>query len=347
MLEQHLARRQQLHASRGAGEQLHAELVLEAADAAGQRRLGDVQTSRGPADMLLLGDGDERLQLRERHRIPRNTRAPIGAMQNRYWTGRPSRRSLECVAIVIHGPAEIEGMRRAGATAAATLAYIGSRICAGVTTADIDAWVREDTARRGARPSQLGYRGFPATCCTSRNHVVCHGIPSPHERLEDGDIVNVDVTSELDGFHGDTSVTFRIGTPSREADLVVELARRGMEAGIAVVRPGARLGDIGAAIEEVVRPHGCSLVRELGGHGIGRRMHMAPHVDHVGRRGTGLQLRAGMTFTIEPMVTVGSPEIRILDDGWTVVTADGSPSAQFEHTVLVTADGHEVLTRAP
>lgn len=250
------------------------------------------------------------------------------------------------MAITIHGPAEIEGMRRAGAAAAATLAHVGARIRAGVTTAEIDAWVREDTARRGARPSQLGYKGFPAAVCTSRNHVVCHGIPSPHERLEEGDIVNVDVTSDLDGFHGDTSMTFCIGTPSREAALVVELARAGMYAGIAAVRPGARLGDVGAAIEEVVHAAGCSLVHEFGGHGIGRRMHMPPHVDHKGPRGSGMRLRAGMTFTIEPMVTIGKRKLRILDDQWTVVTDDGSPSAQFEHTVLVTADGHEILTAA-
>jgi methionyl aminopeptidase len=249
------------------------------------------------------------------------------------------------VAIVIHGPTEIEGMRRAGAAAAATLAHVGERLRAGISTGDIDAWVREDTERRGARPSQLGYNGFPATVCTSRNEVVCHGIPSAHVRLAEGDIVNVDVTSELDGFHGDTSITFCIGTPSGDAARVVELARRGMYAGIAVVRPGARLGDVGAAIEDVVRGEGCTLVREFGGHGIGRRMHMAPHVGHTGPRGTGLRLREGMTFTIEPMVTIGAPAIRILDDGWTVVTVDGSPSAQFEHTVLVTADGHEILTR--
>jgi methionyl aminopeptidase len=250
------------------------------------------------------------------------------------------------VAIVIHGPDEVDGMRRAGAAAAATLAHVGQRLRPGITTADIDAWVREDTRRRGARPSQLGYNGFPAAVCTSRNHVVCHGIPSPHERLVEGDIINVDVTSELDGFHGDTSVTFCIGTPSRDAALVVELARRGLVAGIAAVRPGARLGDVGAAIEQVVRAEGCGLVHQFGGHGIGRRMHMPPHVDHHGPPGTGLRLRAGMTFTIEPMVTIGSPGIRMLEDGWTVVTADGSPSAQFEHTVLVTESGCEILTLA-
>jgi methionyl aminopeptidase len=259
--------------------------------------------------------------------------------------GRSAAPQPAAVAIVIHGPREIESMRRAGAAAARTLALVGRRLRPGITTADIDAWVREDTRRRGGRPSQLGYKGFPAAVCTSRNHVVCHGIPSPDERLVDGDIVNVDVTTDLDGFHGDTSITFCIGTPSRDAALVVELAQRGLHAGIAAVRPGSRLGDVGAAIEEVVHAAGCGLVHQFGGHGIGRKMHMPPHVGHSGPRGTGMRLRPGMTFTIEPMVTIGRPEIRILDDGWTVVTVDGSPSAQFEHTVLVTDDGHEILTR--
>jgi methionyl aminopeptidase len=213
-----------------------------------------------------------------------------------------------------------------------------------VTTADIDAWVRDITRAAGALPSQLGYQGFPAAVCTSKNHVVCHGIPREDERLAPGDIVNVDVTSCLDGFHGDTSATFFIGEPGPEARHVVDVARRCLEAGIAVVREGARLGDIGAAIDELARREGCSVVRDFGGHGIGRRMHAPPHVSHVGKRGYGLRLRAGMAFTIEPMINVGGADVRVLADGWTVVTADGSLSAQFEHTVLVTARGCEVLT---
>ncbi len=236
-------------------------------------------------------------------------------------------------------------MRRAGRVAAQTLAAVTARIRPGITTATIDAWVREDTAARGAHPSQLGYQGFPAAVCTSRNHVVCHGIPSPDERLEEGDIVNVDVTSRFEGFHGDTSVTVVLGEPSDAARHVTDVARRGLEAGIAAVRPGARLGDVGAAIEDLARSEGCGVVRELGGHGIGQKMHMPPHVSHHGPAGRGLRLRPGMTFTIEPMITVGSPGIRTLDDGWTVVTTDGSPSAQFEHTIAVTEDGCEVLTR--
>ncbi|MDX2010745.1 MAG: type I methionyl aminopeptidase [Myxococcaceae bacterium] len=242
---------------------------------------------------------------------------------------------------------ELTHFRLAGTCAAATLAAVASKLRAGVTTADIDAWVREDTAARGARPSQLGYHGFPAAVCTSRNEVVCHGIPSGAVVLAHGDIINVDVTSELGGWHGDTSATFFIGAPSPEARHVVETARRALEAGLSVVRHGAHLGDIGAAIEAVARAAGCGVVREWGGHGIGRRMHLPPHVAHVGRRGTGLKLKQGMAFTIEPMLTLGAPHTRVLDDGWTVVTCDGRWSAQFEHTVVVTATGCEVLTRPP
>ncbi|AKU92566.1 type I methionyl aminopeptidase [Vulgatibacter incomptus] len=248
------------------------------------------------------------------------------------------------MAIEIFGPKDYAALRRAGRAAKETLEYVAARLAAGITTADIDDWVRADTARRGGTPSQLGYEGFPAAVCTSRNHVVCHGIPSPRERVQSGDILNVDVTTGVDGFHGDTSATFFIGEPSPEARHVVEAARRCRDAGIAAVRAGARLGDIGAAIEEQARREGCSVVRELGGHGIGRTMHADPHVPHFGRAGTGLRLRAGMVFTIEPMVNLGGPEVRFLDDGWTVVTADGSLSAQFEHTVLVTEDGCEILT---
>jgi methionyl aminopeptidase len=245
------------------------------------------------------------------------------------------------------GPVEVAAMRRAGRVAAETLATVAARIAAGTSTADIDAWVRADTRRRGGRPSQLGFHGFPAAVCTSRNAVVCHGIPNPRERLADGDIINIDVTTELDGFHGDTSATLFVGAPSAEARHVVETARRCRDAGIAQVRDGVRLGDIGAAIEELAARAGCSVVRELGGHGIGREMHAPPTIAYVGPRGTGMRLREGMAVTIEPMINLGRPEVRQLDDGWTIVTADGSLSAQFEHTVLVTRDGCEILTLPP
>lgn len=248
------------------------------------------------------------------------------------------------MAIEILRAADVAAMRRAGRVAADTLAAIAPRLAPGVSTADIDAWVREDTRQRRGRPSQLGFHGFPAAVCTSRNAVVCHGIPNPRERLAPGDIVNVDVTTELDGFHGDTSATFFVGEPGPEARHVVETARRCRDAGIAEVRAGARLGDIGAAIEEMAAREGCSVVQELGGHGIGRAMHTPPSITYAGPRGMGLRLREGMAITIEPMINLGAPEVRQLDDGWTIVTADGSLSAQFEHTVLVTAEGCEILT---
>jgi methionyl aminopeptidase len=248
------------------------------------------------------------------------------------------------MAIEIYDKRSIERLRRAGRAAAETLAFVGSRIAEGVSTADIDAWVREDTKRCGGKPSQLGYHGFPAAVCTSRNAVVCHGIPRREDVLRRGDIVNVDVTTMLDGFHGDTSATFIVGEASAEARHVVDVARRCRDAGIAVVRDGARLGDIGAAIEELARAEGCSVVRDFGGHGIGRKMHLEPHVAHTGRRGSGLRLKAGMAITIEPMINLGSHEVRMLDDGWTVVTADGKLSAQFEHTIVVTRDGSVATT---
>ena len=257
------------------------------------------------------------------------------------------------MAIDLWGPAHHAALRRAGQAAAATLLHVARRLAPGTSTLDIDGWVRADTERRGGRPSQLGYRPhpshapFPAAVCVSPNQVVCHGVPRRELWLEEGAIVNVDVTTELGGFHGDTSQTFVVGSASAEARHVVDVARRCLEAGIAQVRPGARLGDIGAAIEELAQREGCSVVRDFGGHGIGRSMHGEAHVPHHGRKGTGLRLRAGMVFTIEPMINLGGPEVETLDDGWTVVTRDGSLSAQFEHTLLVTPEGAEILTSAP
>ena len=242
---------------------------------------------------------------------------------------------------------EFDAMRRAGAVAARTLATVAERLRPGLKTSTIDAWVRQDTRNRGGRPSQLGYQGFPAVVCTSRNSVACHGIPSEKEILEDGDILNVDVTTELGGFHGDTSDTFFIGEPSAEARHVADSARRARDAGIEVIRPGARLGDIGAAVEEVAHAAGLSVVRDYGGHGIGRLMHSEPHVPHTGRRARGLRLRAGMAITVEPMLNLGGPEVTVGPDGWTVYTLDGRWSAQAEHTVLITTQGHEITTLVP
>lgn len=234
-------------------------------------------------------------------------------------------------------------MRRAGRAAAATLAHVGARLAPGMTTAEIDRMVRAHTATLGGRPAQLGYNGFPAAVCISRNDIVCHGVPSQCVRLADGDIVNIDVTTELDGYHGDTSATFVIGDAPAHARVLVELARGARDAGIAAALPGARLGDIGAAILRHVGRAG-GVVEAYGGHGIGRAMHMDPHVSHVGRPHTGHRIREGMAFTVEPMVNAGSPATRTDDDGWTVRTADGALSAQFEHTVLIGPRGPEITT---
>ena len=240
-------------------------------------------------------------------------------------------------------------MRAAGRAAAETLALACAQVRPGMTTLDIDALVARDTRRKGGRCATFGYRvagtpPFPGHLCTSPNEVVCHGIPSGRDRLGDGDIVNFDVTTELGGWHGDTSRTVAIGNVSPEARHVIEVAERGLALAIAQVRPGVPLGVIGETIEAFVVTEGCTVVRGLGGHGIGRRMHQAPHVHHHAVSQPTPILRTGMCFTIEPMVCLGSPDVRLLDDGWTVVTADGGLSAQFEHTVCVTEDGVDVLT---
>lgn len=248
------------------------------------------------------------------------------------------------MATEIKSAKEIEAMRVVGKMAAETLLLVGEKLRAGMTTDDINTIVHEDTIRRGARPSPLNYRGFPKSVCTSINDVVCHGIPDGTV-LKNGDIVNVDVTTFYNGFHGDTSATFYIGTPSPEAKLVTEVARRALELGIAEVREGARLGDIGAAIQEYVEAQGCSVVKDFVGHGIGRKFHEDPQVKHYGRRNSGDRLKAGMIFTIEPMVNIGGFKVEVdPKDKWTVTTVDGSLSAQFEHTCLVTKTGVEILT---
>ena len=249
------------------------------------------------------------------------------------------------MSVEIKSAREIEGLRVACTMAAETLLLVGEKIRAGMTTEEINILVHEDTIRRDAYPAPLNYHGFPKSVCTSVNEVVCHGVPGPR-MLKDGDIINVDVTTMYKGFYGDTSATFYIGTPSPEARLVVECSRKALELGIAEVKDGARLGDIGAAIQEYVEAQGCSVVRDFVGHGIGRKFHEPPQVKHYGKRGTGERLKAGMVFTIEPMVNIGRFEVEVdPDDKWTVTTADGSLSAQFEHTIVVTKNGSEVLTR--
>lgn len=250
------------------------------------------------------------------------------------------------MSIEIMSPKMLDQMRAACRLAGDTLVMVGKHLRAGMTTDEINTLVHDYTLQHGAWPSPLNYHGFPKSVCTSVNEVVCHGIPGKRV-LKDGDIINVDVTSYLpakNGFHGDTSATFFIGTPSEEAKHVVEVSRRSLELGIAEVRDGARLGDIGAAIQEYAEAQGCSVVRDYVGHGIGREFHTAPQVPHYGKRGQGKRIKAGMVFTIEPMINVGEYECEQLEDGWTVLTRDRKLSAQFEHTVLVTQDGVEVLT---
>lgn len=239
---------------------------------------------------------------------------------------------------------EIELMREVCQLAADTLCKVGEMLRPGISTDDINAFVHEDTLKKGAKPAPLNYRGFPKSVCTSVNEVVCHGIPGP-ETLKAGDIINVDVTHLYKGYHGDTSATFYIGTPAPEAIKLTEVCRRSLDLAIAEVRPGARLGDLGAAIQEFAEGHGCAVVRDFVGHGIGRKFHDEPKVNHYGTRGQGIRLKSGMIFTIEPMLNLGTHEVEILDDDWTAVTTDGALSAQFEHTVLVTDEGCEVLTR--
>lgn len=241
---------------------------------------------------------------------------------------------------------DLERMRAACQLAADTLLLVGENLRPGITTDDINRLVHDYTIEHGARPSPLNYNGFPKSVCTSVNEVVCHGIPGPRV-LKDGDIINVDVTSYLpakDGFHGDTSATFYVGEPSDAARKVTEVSRRCLELGIAQVREGARIGDIGAAIQAFAEGEGCSVVRDYVGHGIGREFHGPPQVPHYGKAGTGKRLKAGMVFTIEPMINLGSYECELMDDDWTVKTADRSLSAQFEHTLVVTREGCEVLT---
>jgi len=248
------------------------------------------------------------------------------------------------MTVTIKTPEEQQKMRTAGRLAAEVLDMIGEHVRSGVSTGELDAICHAYIVDKlDAVPAPLNYRGFPKSICTSVNHVVCHGIPGD-KVLKTGDCVNIDITVIKDSFHGDTSRMFFVGEPKVAASRVSEVSHQGMRLGIEMVRPGLRLGDIGAAIQRHVESHGCSVVREYCGHGIGREFHEDPQVLHYGKPGTGMVLQEGMTFTIEPMVNAGRRHVRLLPDGWTVVTKDHSISAQWEHTILVTADGHEVFT---
>jgi len=249
------------------------------------------------------------------------------------------------MSVTIKTPEEQEKMRVAGRLAAEVLEMIAPHVQPGVTTEALDRLCHDHIVNvQQAIPAPLNYHGYPKSICTSINHQVCHGIPTDRE-LKDGDIVNLDITVIKDGYHGDTSMMFLVGKPSIKAERLCRVAHECLQVGIRLVRPGVRLGDIGHAIQHHAEANGYSIVREYCGHGIGKDFHEEPQVLHYGTPGTGLELTPGMTFTIEPMVNAGKRHIKLLPDGWTVVTKDRSLSAQWEHTVLVTDNGCEVLTR--
>ncbi len=249
-------------------------------------------------------------------------------------------------AIKLYGPDGFEGMRRAGRLAAEALDEIVPHVVPGVETQELDRIARECMLRGGGIPATLNYRGFTHSCCISINHVVCHGIPGA-KTLKSGDIVNIDVTVILDGWHGDTSRMFLVGDVPIKARRLVEVTYEAMMLGIAQAKPGNRLGDVAHAIQTFAEKHRYGVVRDFCGHGLGRVFHDAPEVVHVGRPGTGPELRPGMFMTIEPMINIGRPDVKMLDDGWTAVTRDRSLSAQFEHSIGITDDGCEIFTTSP
>jgi methionyl aminopeptidase len=250
---------------------------------------------------------------------------------------------LQRYRIRLKEPPDLEGIRRTGRLVLETLELAGAEIRPGITTDHLDAVVHEFTVKNGAVPAPLNYRGFPKSVCVSVNEVVCHGIPGKRT-LQEGDIVNVDVTTILDGYYADAGKTFLVGTVGPEGERIVQVARESLRVGLAAVRPGNTIGDIGAAIQTYAEGENCSVVREFTGHGVGFGFHEPPQVPHFGSKGQGVPLVPGMVFTVEPMINLGKKEVAILDDGWTVVTKDRSLSAQFEQTVLVTDNGHESLT---
>jgi methionyl aminopeptidase len=248
--------------------------------------------------------------------------------------------------IKLHGPAAFEGMRRAGRLAAEILDALAPLVVPGVTTGALDDVVREMTLAAGAVPATLGYRGYEHSCCTSINDVICHGIPGDRI-LRDGDIVNIDVTPLLDGWHGDSSRMYLVGDVPLKARRLVDVTYECLMIGVEMCKPGVRLGDIGHAIQTHAESFRYGVVRDFCGHGLGRLFHDAPEVVHIGRPGTGVELRAGMFFTIEPMINLGKPSVKMMDDGWTAKTRDRSLSAQFEHSVGITETGCEIFTTSP
>jgi methionyl aminopeptidase len=248
--------------------------------------------------------------------------------------------------IKLHGPEAFEGMRRAGQLAASILDALVPHVVPGVTTGEIDAIVQRMMLEGGAVPATLGYRGFTRSCCTSINHVVCHGIPGDRV-LKDGDIVNIDVTPMLDGWHGDTSRMYLVGDVPLKARRLVDVTYECLMLGIEKAKPGNRIGDIAHAIQTHAEKNRYSVVRDFCGHGLGRLFHDSPEVVHAGRPGTGPELKPGMFFTVEPMINIGRADVKLLDDGWTAVTRDRSLSAQFEHSIGITETGCEVFTTSP
>ena len=248
--------------------------------------------------------------------------------------------------IKLHGPEGFAGMRKAGALAAQALDELVPMVKPGVTTQELDDFVFQFARDNDAIPATLGYRGYTKSVCTSINHVVCHGIPGP-KPLREGDIVNIDITLIVDGWYGDTSRMYPVGKISRKAERLNEITYNSLMRAIDVVKDGATLGDIGHAIQSYAESERCSVVRDFCGHGVGRLFHDAPNVLHYGQPNTGLVLREGMIFTIEPMINLGKPHVKVLSDGWTAVTRDRSLTAQFEHSLGVTKDGCEIFTKSP
>lgn len=248
--------------------------------------------------------------------------------------------------IKLHGPDAFEGMRKAGQLAAEALDMLTEHVRPGTTTEELDEMVLDFAIAHDAYPAPLNYRGFPKAICTSINHVVCHGIPGP-KSLREGDIVNIDVTLIVDGWHGDTSRMYTVGEVSRRADRLIAVTYEALQRGIAAVKPGASTGHIGAAIQSYAEAERCSVVRDFCGHGLGRVFHDRPNILHYGEEGDGVLMEPGMLFTIEPMINLGKPHVKVLPDGWTAVTRDRELSAQFEHTVGVTETGCEVFTHSP
>jgi methionyl aminopeptidase len=248
--------------------------------------------------------------------------------------------------IKLHGADAFAGMAKAGQLVAKALDLLVDQVKPGVTTDALDQFVFDFALEHGAIPAPLNYRGFPKSICTSLNHVVCHGIPGPRA-LKEGDILNIDVTLIVDGWHGDSSRMYAVGKISRAAERLLEVTYNSLMKGVAAVRPGATTGDIGAAIQAYAEAERCSVVRDFCGHGLGKVFHDRPNILHYGEAGEGLPLKPGMLFTIEPMINIGKPHVKILSDGWTAVTRDRSLSAQFEHTVGVTETGCEVFTLSP